>query len=203
MPSTRLIHVGPVEHTYAQALLALAEEAGQVEALAAEVADLADLMQNQAGVQRLLGSKVLSISQRADAVARLFRGRVSDLLLRFLMVVNRGGRLGLLPGIARSFLLLVEQKHGVVEIDAYVPAEMDAARAQAVAARLGQVLGRQVALFQHADPALIGGLKVRVGDQLIDGTVAAQLRMIRQHLEDVGREKARQQAGPGSGTGAA
>ena len=158
------------------------------------MAELADLVQSQEGLMHLLESRVLSTNERGQVVERLFRGRVSDLMFRFLMVVNRNNRLGLLPGIARGFALLVEKEHGVVEIDAFVPAEMDPARAQGVAGRLGQVLGRQVVLYQHADPSLIGGLKVRVGDQLIDGTVAAQLRLIRQHLIDAGREKARQMA---------
>jgi F-type H+-transporting ATPase subunit delta len=193
MPSKRFIHVGPVELTYAQALLALAEEAGQVDAVAAEMAELADLAASQEGFLKLLGSHVLSAGQRAGTLTRLFEGKVSDLMLRFLMVVNRKGRLDLLPGIARAFSLLVQQKHGVVEIDAYVPAEMDPASAQRVAAQLGRALGRQAELHQHVDPELIGGLKVRVGDQVIDGTVAAQLRLIRQHLIESGRDKARAQ----------
>jgi F-type H+-transporting ATPase subunit delta len=194
MPSKRFIHVGPVEQTYAHALLALAEQAGQVDATAAEMAELAALVAGQEGLRTLLGSRVLSVPKRADSLARLFQGKVSDLMWRFLMVLNRKGRLDLLPAIARAFAMRVQAKHGVVEVEAYVPAAMDDARAARVTAELGKALGRTAVMHQHVDPALLGGLKIRVGDQLIDGTAAAQLRLIRRRLIEAGRDKARAQA---------
>jgi F-type H+-transporting ATPase subunit delta len=194
MPSKRFIHVGPVEETYAQALLELSEEAGQLNDIAAEMADLAALAQSDTDLLRLLGNRVLAVHERAQAIERVFRGRVSDLLYRFLMVANTKSRLDLLPGIARAFVLLVEKKLGIVEVEAYVPTDMGTDQSRRMEAELGQVLGRHVILHVHVDPTLLGGIKVRVGDQLIDGTVAAQLRLARERLMDSGRERARQQA---------
>jgi F-type H+-transporting ATPase subunit delta len=194
MPSKRFIHVGPVEETYAQALLELSEEAGQLNEVAAEVADLAALVEADADMLRLLGSRVLAVHERAQAIERIFRGRVSDLLYRFLMVANARGRLDLFPAIARAFVLLVEKKLGIVEVEAYVPTDMGTDQSRRLETELGQVLGRHVILHAHVDPTLLGGIKVRVGDQLIDGSVAAHLRLAREHLMETGRERARQQA---------
>ena len=107
------------------------------------------------------------------------------------MVVNQKDRLGSLPGIVRAFANLVDERQGVVEVDAYVANRLDEGQASAIADRLGASMGRKVALKQHVDEELIGGLKLRIGDKLLDGSVATQLRLMRDKFVQAGREKAR------------
>ena len=180
------------EDVYARALLELAEAQSLVPQIADEVSQLAELIQTQPGLRKLLDSRVLAGGERATIVENLFKGKVHDLLYRFLQVVNKKNRLAQLPEIARAFGRLVDEKYGKAEIDVWVPRELPGDQAQTVARRIGAVLNREVQLNQHVDPALVGGIRIRVGDQLIDGSIAAQLRMIRQNLIATGREKARQ-----------
>ncbi len=184
-------HTTLADRTYAQALLSLAEEAGQLDAIAEEIAAVAQLMRTHAQLSRLLSSPLIGTRERGGSIERLFKGRVSDVFHRFLQVLNRKGRLGELPGIASAFATLLQQKRGIVEVDAYVAAPLDAAAQARVTEGLGQALGKTVLLQQHVDDTLIGGLKVRVEDQLIDATVATQLRLIRDKLIAAGRAKSR------------
>lgn len=188
MPTTL---TSTVDRTYAQALLALAQENHQVDEVAEQVAQLDELLGANPSLRRLLSSPLISAADRAGTIRRLFEGRVSDVLYRFLQVLGRKGRLGNWPGIARALGELVQERHGIVEVDAYVAAPLDDTARRRVADGIGAALGKTVQLQQHVDDLLIGGLKIRVGDQLIDATVATQLRLIREKLIAAGRSKAK------------
>lgn len=179
------------DRTYALALLHLADEAGQLDAIGDEVGQLADLFASQESLRKLLASPLISAAERRGSIERLFKGRINDVLYRFLHILNRKGRLGEFPGVARAFKVLHDEKRGIIAVDAYVAAPLDDAARARVADGIGSALGKTVQLQQHVDDTLIGGLKVRVGDQLIDATVATQLRLIREKLTAVGRDKAR------------
>ncbi len=178
--------------TYAQALLDLALQAGAVDEIARQVEQLRELIGRDAGLRVLLASRLVSVSRRAASLERIFRGRVHDVLYRFVQVVNRKHRLAALPRMLASFEALAEEHRGVREVDAYVAVPLSEHEAMSVAAAVGRAIDRNVILNQHVDPSLIGGLKLRVGDRLIDGSVAAQLKRMRRKLVQTGRDDARQ-----------
>jgi len=178
---------------YAKALIELAEEQGKLDAVAGEVESLREMLGRHARLRRLLETPALTTADRAGVIDRVFKGQVSDTLYKFLQVVNRKGRLGSLGGITQSFAGLLAERMGVVEVEAYVAKAMDAGQAGRVSDGLARALdGKRVNLKQHVDPSLIGGLKLRIGDRLLDASVANQLKLIRQRLVEKGREQARQ-----------
>lgn len=191
MASDQTKATNSIERVYAQALLELAEAAGQLDATRDELLEVGQLIANQPDLAKLLDSKVLRSENLAQALKNIFEGKVSDTVYRFLQVLNNKGRINALPGVIRAFEQLVEDKHGVVKVDAYVAVAIDEAQAASVAAGIGKAIGKTVVLKQHLDPSLLGGLKLRVGDQLIDGSAVAQLRIMKDRIIKEGREKAR------------
>jgi F-type H+-transporting ATPase subunit delta len=183
--------VESVDKVYAQALFEIAEQAGQTDAIGQELSELGQLIQTQPDLARLIDSRVLRAESLASAIKAIFEGKVSDTLYRFLQVLNRKGRIASLPGVIVAYQRLVEDKHGVVEVEAFVASALDENQANQVATGVGKAIGRNVSLKQHIDPSLIGGLKLRVGDRLIDGSAATQLKILRQRIVQEGREKAR------------
>lgn len=179
-----------VSRVYAQALLELAQAKGEVDSVAEEAGGLMALL-GDADLKRLLYGRALSSAQRGGVVEQLFKGKVSDVLYRFIQVVNRKERLSALPGILSAFLSRVSEARGELDVDVYVAEALAGDAGQAVADSIGGAMGKKVQLREHVDPELIGGLKVRVGDRLIDGSVATQLRIMRRKLVEAGRERAR------------
>lgn len=191
MSNAKSNHISSAELVYARALLELADEAHRLDVIVEQVKDLIGLMQGEPDLGRLLDSRMLTIEQRAGIVASIFKGQVDDLLHHFIQVVNAKDRLDMLPVILQAFLQLVDAKRGVIHVEAHVAAALDEAAAARVAQEIGRALGGQVVLSQRVEPSLIGGIKLRVGDRVIDGSVAARLRQIRRQLIETGREQAR------------
>ncbi|MCC7145664.1 MAG: ATP synthase F1 subunit delta [Phycisphaeraceae bacterium] len=180
---------------YAQALLDLAVAAGQVDEVAEQIGQLGELAETDAPLRALLASRLLSVQKRAGIMERIFKGNVNDLVYRFLSVLNRRNRLERLSVVAGVFGQLVDERRGVEHVDAFVAVAMNDAESQGLAKAIGAALGKQVVLRQAVDRTLIGGLKLRVKDQLLDGSVAARLKRMRRELMDAGREQARTNMG--------
>ena len=190
-----------LSRVYGRALLELAQESGQLDALADEADELHDLIASQPELRHILSSPALNQDERRETLERIFQGRISDTLYRFLQVVNGKGRASSIPVILESFQDEVTQARGIVEADAFVPQRLSDEQARQVAQALSQGLGgKQVVLHQYIQPDLIGGIKLRVGDQLIDASVASQLRLMRERLIDAGRQAARRGAAQAQGS---
>lgn len=183
--------VQSIEQIYARALIEAADEAGAIEQVADEMQQIGELLAQEPKLFGLLCSRMLSVEQRARSIENLLKGRVGDLVYRFLQVTNRKNRLDRIHGIVQAVAQLVDERRGIVRVDAFVARRMDVAEVDRVARRLGEIVGGRVVLQQHEDPNLIGGLKLRIGDRLVDGSVAAQLRLMERKIVAKGRGDAR------------
>lgn len=184
--------INTVDRLYGGALVEMADEAGALDSMAEEVAGLGELLAQSPELEKLLASQVLSAKDRAASIERIFKGKVSDLLFRFLLVVNKKNRLADLPGILRAFGKGFAEKRGVIEVDIHTADALPADKLAGIAQGIGKALNRQVVPSAHVEPHLIGGLKLRIGDQLIDGSVATQLRLMTNRIVAAGRGKARE-----------
>jgi len=190
-------HTDPVSDLYAQALYELAESNGSLADVTEEFEQIAELLAQTPELITLIAGRALSRGDRDGLIERVFQGKVSDTLYRFLHVLNHKDRLAALPGVTASFANILADKAGIIEVDAYVAKRLDGATADQVARSIGAALGgKQVVLQQYVDESLIGGLKIRVGDQLIDGSVASRLTRMKRQLIAAGRDKAKSAAAP-------
>lgn len=182
-----------VEDIYGLALVEMAEQAGTLDATAQQVEELDQLIAAEPDLHKLFSSRVLGIAERAVSIERLFKGQVSDLLYRFIQTVNRKGRLDKLQGIFNAFGHIVDQRNGIVEVDVFVASELTKDALDDLGQKIGTAIQRNVILNQKVDAGLIGGLKLRVGDRLIDGSIITQLKMLERKIMAEGREKAKTQ----------
>ncbi len=184
--------VDEVAKVYARSLFQLAEKAGG-EARIGEVADeidaIAELIRADAKLREFLASPIVDGEQRGAALRRIFEGRASDLTVRFLLVVNEHARAGHLLQIADAYDLLVQERFGRVEVDVFTVdgGALDPRVASSVSQRIKAAFGKEPVLHSYADPHMIGGIKLRVGDQLIDGSIATRLRRLSRSLAERGQ----------------
>lgn len=186
-----------VAEVYARSLLELADEAGgeMPEEVGAELGQIVELMREQPELRRILQDPAVPSRSRAGSIDRLFKGQVTDLTHRFLRVLNDKGRLGQLNAIEQAVAAKLKARRGEFDIEVYSAQPLTDEQADRVAERVGALMGGKALLNQHIEPSMIGGLKLRIGDQLIDGSIAIRLRQIRRQLQERTRDAVRSDAG--------
>jgi F-type H+-transporting ATPase subunit delta len=180
--------------TYASSLFDLAMAQGgqpRAEAVLAQLEDILELARADARFGEFLASRVVPADRRAQSLDRIFRGRADDLVLRFLQVLNEKNRLGQLPAIVAAYDSVCQKRFGRVEVDVYTADPLTPDAVASLRSRLSQTLGRDVVLHPYVDPRMIGGIKIRVGDQLVDASLATALRRLRDHLHHEGAARLR------------
>jgi F-type H+-transporting ATPase subunit delta len=182
--------IDEVAKVYARSLFELARELGGnpgVAAMGEELREVCAIVRADRSVVELFRSPIVDPGQRGASLTRIFKGRVTDTFLNFILVLNRKGRLAQLLSIEDAYDAMEQDAFGRIEVDVFtVSGSIDAATQATLVDDLTRSLGKQPVLHFYADPAMIGGLKLRIGDQLIDGSVAAQLRRMRSTLIDKG-----------------
>ena len=178
-------HSDALAKVYARSLFALAEEAGgrdKIEEVSDELEQIAELMRADRKFREFLASPVIDPGKRQESLQRVFANRVTDLTLRFLLVLNERRRIGHLEPISEAFGQLVQEAFGRVEVDVFTAMPLEAEQRTKLTQRIRDALGREPVLHPYTDPSLLGGIRLRIGDQLIDGSVVSSLRKLRQSL---------------------
>jgi len=177
-----------VEHiadVYAKALLGAAEKAGFTQTVLDEFDSLiADVLDRFPTLEAVLASGLISNDDKVEILERVFGGRASPTFVHFLKVVARHGRLDCLRAIHRRAEVLFDELQGRVQVQVTTAAPVGDALAARISAALAAHLGAEPVVEQTVDPDLIAGVVVRVGDTVYDGSVANQLKNIRQQMID-------------------
>ncbi|MDZ4829239.1 MAG: ATP synthase F1 subunit delta [Phycisphaerae bacterium] len=177
--------IDDVARVYAESLYELAAKDGNVapaQEIGAELAAFADAVRSDRRFAEFLRTPVIDRKAREKSLKSILTGRVSDLLVRFILVVNRKGRAGSLADIEQAYDALLQEKLGKVEVDLWTAGPIGPDQLESIKTRVQAALGKDVVMHAYIDASILGGLKLRIGDRLIDGSVAAKLRAMRSHL---------------------
>lgn len=173
-----------VGNVYAQALLEAANERGQTDELAAEFADLVALMDRDADFAGFMTTLMLSHEKRRASLDTLFRGKMNDLLLNTLQVLNRRGRPELVRAVYDRFCDQLRKQRNQVEVTVRTAVPLSDEMRETLQKFMSEQIGSEAILTTRMDPALLGGLVVQVGDHRVDTTIATRLRKLHQRLLD-------------------
>lgn len=168
---------------YAEALLDAAQGAGQAAEIAEEFeAFVTEVLDRFPEFERVLASALISHEEKTDLLDRTLSGQASQVFLNFLKVVSRHGRLEMLRAIHRAARELWERRSGRVPVWVVTAAPLDEELARRLAERISPLIDGQPVVHTRVDPSLLGGIVVRVGDRVYDGSVASQLKNLRRQM---------------------
>lgn len=190
-----MTHIDALAQIYARSLFELARDAGGQEKIievGGELEQICELARADHTFREFLVSPILDANQRSESIRRIFNDRITDLALRFLLVLNNKLRLGHLETINFAYERLVQESYGRVEVDLITPGPLGDEQVQVIKQRIQQAIGKEPVLHCYTEPDMLGGLKLRIGDQLIDGSVATRLRRLRQNLMTSGSASVRE-----------
>ncbi|MBX3360059.1 MAG: ATP synthase F1 subunit delta [Phycisphaeraceae bacterium] len=183
--------------TYARSLFDLVDATGgrgAIETVLGQLEDILELARQDARFNEFLASRVVPAGQRSESLQRIFGNRADPLVVNFLRVLNDKGRLSHLPAIVASFDALAQEKFGRIEVDVFTAEPLTSEGLSAIKNKLASSLGKDIVLHPYTDGAMIGGVKFRIGDQLVDASIATQLRHMRDTLDGPGASRLRARA---------
>jgi F-type H+-transporting ATPase subunit delta len=164
---------------YATALFELARDERQLEAVGASLAALRQALRESEDLRELTTSPLISRDQAVGAMVTIGSTmRLDPITANFLGVLAQNRRLGQLGNVIRAFNMLAANHRGetTAEVTSAHPLSDD--QVQALRANLKNRLGRDVAVDLNVDPAILGGLVVKVGSQMIDGSIRTKLNSL-------------------------
>jgi F-type H+-transporting ATPase subunit delta len=171
-----------VARRYAQALFELALADGQVEAIGVELEGLVGAVKADPELATLFIGSSVPPRQKQAMVGRALEGRVSPLMAGFVAVAIDRRREGYLEGILEDYRRRADRHRNVFEVVATTAIALSEAEAEELGTKMTGAVGGKVRLVRKVDPALLGGLVLRIGDRLVDGSVRGQLERLKAHL---------------------
>jgi len=165
---------------YAKALLGSAEAAGNAPELVEELESIVSEVLNRfPDFDAALSSPRISAEEKIGMLERVFGGRVSESVQTFMKVVSAHGRLDCLRSIASAARSQLNDASGVVVVEITTASPIDLSAQDQIRDSLSKSLGQEVRIQARVDSKIIGGLIVRIGDKLFDGSVANRLATMR------------------------
>ena len=166
---------------YAEAAFQLATRDKQLDQFGEGLA-LAANMAGSGDVLSVLRNPARPLAERIRLVDALLARRVPEPILKLVGLLVERGKIDRIGAVEAEYRRLLNQQRGIVEAVATAAAPLDRAETEALAKKLAAMTGRTVDLRVEVDPALIGGLTVRVGDTLYDASVRGRLERLRERL---------------------
>jgi F-type H+-transporting ATPase subunit delta len=172
---------------YAKALFELALEDKAVEAVRADLEKFQALVEANPDLDRLVRSPVFTAEEQARALgAVLDKAGIKGLAAKFLNFVASNRRLFAVRDMVKAYRLLVARHKGEINAEVTVAEQLADKHRDALAAALNSVTGKNVDLAVKVDPAIIGGLIVKLGSRMIDTSLRSKLNAIKHAMKEAG-----------------
>ena len=175
-------NINTLARPYAKAAYEFASAAGQVDAWSAMLAFTAAAVTEPAIIKQLSNPELSRVGKVAF-LKHMCEGNTDDTFGNFLSVLGENNRLTLLPLVQELFEAFKAEKDRTLEVEVESAFELSAEQLQTLAAALSKRLDRTVQPKAFVNPALIGGLHIRAGDLVIDGSIRGKLNKLAEALK--------------------
>lgn len=173
---------GAVAENYAETLLELAGREGAEEEYGRLLSDVADLYRSERDFRLFLGTPRIEVRAKKRVLREIFEERVPETFLRFLLVLLEKRRQRQIPAVEEAYRELLDERLGRVHARVVLAVEPDQELRELVRDRLSSLLDRDVVPHFRTEEEILGGLEVRVGDRVMDGSLRRRLQELRRQL---------------------
>ena len=174
---------GASARRYAQAAFEIARERDTMDAWVGDLEALAEAAA-QEGFSELVESPKLSIEQKREVLARILPALSAEGLNLATLLVAKGRLAALAAPVAREFHRLLDEHRGIVRAEVVTAVDADQAERDRIEQWLADVTGKEVRLEYRTDASLVGGMVVKIGDRVVDGSVRSKLNTLRRTLHE-------------------
>jgi len=170
---------------YAKALFNAALKADQVDSAGTGLAEITAAADSTPQLMNVLRHPLISRSRKTEILRSLFESSVTPLVEHFLFLLVEKDRAGMIDSVNAEFIRLVDEYRGIANAEAVTAVAMTDSERDALQQQLQTATGKTIRLTTRVNEEILGGLIVRVGDRMVDGSVATQLLRMREGLKQV------------------
>lgn len=171
-----------IARNYAEALLELGQRHGEADAYATAFAELDAALRSDPRIRRFLETPKVDDQAKQSAVRSALSGRAPENFLRFVAVVLAHRRQRLLAEIRQEYDALLDERAGRMHAEITLARPADEAMVRDIGDRLSAMLGKTVVPHVTVNPAIVGGIIVKYGDRVLDGSMRRQLLSLKREM---------------------
>ena len=172
---------------YALALFELAVDNNTVDQVAQDLADLSVMLGESEDLSKLVLSPVIAREEQGRAMTAVMdKAQISDVTKNFIGVVAQNRRLFELEGMISAFQALLAEHKGEISAEVTSAKKLTQKQVESLTASLKEAIGSDVAVEQKVDPAVLGGLIVKVGSRMVDSSLRTKLQHLQLAMKGVG-----------------
>ena len=159
------------------------KDPSRLDSLASELALICRVLDGDPKFARFFADPSIDQKDKKAAIEAVTRkGKVSDAVRNFLLLLVTNRRLGALGAIARAFEQEKDGRQGITSVETTSAVPLSAAELKRLREALERLTGRTVKIMQNVDPSLLGGARTRIGSRVYDGTLRRNLEALRERL---------------------
>lgn len=168
---------------YAKALMDQAHEQDSIKNIHADVMSLRETLSNSPDLVSLLQSPVVKTEKKKDILKKIFEGNISDLSLKFILMLASHKREAAMEHILQSFIAQYNEKNNIASVQLTTATEISDALRKQLLEKIKETYNfSSVTLEEHIDEDLIGGMLIRIGDKQLDESIRRKLKDVHQEL---------------------
>jgi ATP synthase F1 delta subunit len=170
-----------ISEVYARSLFEVAKEHGKLDSVREQLGQVADALEGDRGLQQFFFSPYFSTPEKEDGLRRVLQD-ADPTVVNFLELLIEKHRMPVLFRIRRDFERLWEEENRVLPVEITSATELDEQTVRGIGERIGRQTGRRVELTARVEPSILGGIVLRVGNQVLDASIRNRLESLRRQV---------------------
>ena len=171
-----------IARVYATSLLDIAVKNNLIEQISEELEFVAGLFEEEEDFRSYMNSPSFSKDMKKNFVKKVFDGKLSEYIVNFINVLVENGRQANITDINFTFGALVDELNNRMRVDVTSTTKLDNGTIENIKSVLKQKFGKDIIINEKTDAAILGGIIIKAGDLVIDGSLAENLKKIRYNL---------------------
>jgi F-type H+-transporting ATPase subunit delta len=174
-----------IARQYSKALYEIGEEKDNLFELYDELKELQQTIKASEELSEALYHQRVLVEEKQKVFKRVFEGKLSDDIYKFMLLLIEKRRIYFLENIVQEFRRIVYKHENIITVEVTTAVEMQEKTREKLKAKLNEHVDKKIEMEEYCDPDIIGGMIIKIGDYLIDGSIKSKLESLEEQIKKI------------------